>query len=154
MTDFSKKLLKINVRARSMESAKAIFCDLLGGELVHDRGSDTIGDFNGAMVRVGDVTIDLLVPNDPNGRLAGVIDKHGEGLDSICFGVDSMEETQKALLERGVQVRGYREFHGNKVAFIHPKDACGVQVEFIEGPASTRATDGEPAGGKPRKELS
>ena len=37
-------LMKINVRARSMEKARAIFVDLLGGELVQVRGGNTIGD--------------------------------------------------------------------------------------------------------------
>ena len=125
-------LMKINVRARSMEKARAIFVDLLGGELVQDRGGNTIGDFDGTMVRVGDVTIDLLVPNDPNGRLARVIDKHGEGVDSICFGVESMDATREALRAKGVEFASESEFGGSRVAFVHPRDTGGVALEFIQ----------------------
>ena len=132
MTETVSKLLKINVRARSMEKARAIFCDLLGGELLHDRGGNTIGDFDGAMVRVGDVTIDLVVPNDPNGRLARVIDKHGEGLDSICFSVESMDATREALRAKGVEFASESDFGGSRVAFVHPRETGGVALEFIE----------------------
>ena len=125
-------LLKINVRARSMEKARALFCDVLGGELLHDRGGNTIGDFDGTMVRVGDVTIDLLVPNDPNGRLARVIDKHGEGIDSICFSVESMDATRDALRAKGVEFASESEFGGSRVAFVHPRQTGGVAIEFIE----------------------
>ena len=105
---------------------------MLGGELLHDRGGNTIGDFDGTMVRVGDVTIDLLVPNDPNGRLARVIDKHGEGIDSICFSVESMDATRDALRAKGVEFASESEFGGSRVAFVHPRQTGGVAIEFIE----------------------
>lgn len=32
-------------------------------------------------------------------------------------------------------------FHGNQVAFVHPRDACGVGVELISGPHAEKTAD-------------
>ena len=136
MTEVVSRLMKVNVRARSKERLRELFCDLLGGELVSDRGSNTIGDFEGAMVRVGDVIIDMMVPTDPEGGLARVIDRRGEGIDSLCFAVDDLEVTRDAFAKRGIKFAREVELAGNKVAFVHPRDACGVSLEFIQAPAT------------------
>ena len=86
MPDVISKVMKINIRARSKERIHTLLEDILGGERGPVRGSDTIGDFDGGYVNVGGVVFDVMVPNDPDGALAKVIDKHGEGVDSICFG--------------------------------------------------------------------
>ncbi len=138
MTDVVSGLMKVNVRARSKERVRELFCELLGGELVSDRGSNTIGDFEGAMVRVGGVLIDMMVPTDPKGGLARVIDRHGEGIDSLCFAVDDLEVTRAAFAKRGIGFAREAELGGNKVAFVHPRDACGVSLEFIQAPATRR----------------
>lgn len=134
MTDVVSNLLKINIRAKSMKDAKALFCGILGAELAHDRGDDTIGEFEGCTVRLGGILFDIVVPSTPDAPLAKVIDKYGEGIDSICFAVEDMDETQARLKSNGIEFSRYTEFHGNKVAFVHPRDANGVAMEFIQGP--------------------
>lgn len=132
MADTISKLLKINIRARSLENARALLCDVLGGEVAHDRGDDTIGDFTGTTVELGGVLFDIVVPASDDAPLAKVIDKYGEGIDSICFSVDDMGDTQAQLKSKGMEFASLREFHGNKVAFVHPRDANGVGLEFIQ----------------------
>lgn len=129
------KLMKVNVRASSMDRAKSVFVDLLGGEVLSDRGSDTIGEFDGAMVRVGDLVIDMLAPNDPEGAMAKTVEKRGEGLDSLCFQVEDMDRVREQLAAKGIELAHEREFHGHKLGFIRPRDACGVLIELVELPA-------------------
>ncbi|MCZ6664903.1 MAG: VOC family protein [Gammaproteobacteria bacterium] len=136
MTAIVSRLLKINVRARSRENIRALLCDVLGALPMHDRGADTIGEFEGSVVELGGVMFDIVVPTDADSALAKVIDKHGEGIDSICFAVDDMDYTRDQLNERGVEFARFTEFHGSKVAFVHPRDACGIGLEFIQGPTS------------------
>ncbi len=138
MTDVVSGLMKVNVRARSKERVRELFCELLGGELVSDRGSNTIGEFEGAMVRVGDVLIDMMVPTDPEGGLARVIDRRGEGIDSLCFAVDDLEVTRAAFAKRGIKFAREAELGGNKVAFVLPRDACGDSLEYIQPPPPRR----------------
>lgn len=141
MTEPVSRLLKINVRARSKASINTLLSDVLGGRQLHDRGGDTIGDFDGNVVELGGVMIDIVVPNDPEGDLAKLIDKRGEGIDSICFAVDDLEVTRERLNANGIQFARVTEFHDNKVAFVHPRDACGIGLEFIEGPIAAANED-------------
>lgn len=129
------KLMKVNVRVESMDKARTVFEQVLGAEVLRDRGSDTIGDFDGAMFKVGDLVLDVMAPNDPEGRLARNIKERGEGLDSLCFRVDSLAAVQQRLSESGISLINVREFHGNRIGFIHPRDCCGILIELIE-PAS------------------
>lgn len=133
MPDVISKVMKINIRAGSKERIHTLLEDILGGERGHVRGSDTIGDFDGGYVNVGGVVFDVMVPNDPDGALAKVIDKHGEGVDSICFAVDDMDYTEAELARHGIEFARRHTFHGNEVAFVRPKDACGISLEFIQG---------------------
>jgi methylmalonyl-CoA/ethylmalonyl-CoA epimerase len=132
MSDLIDRFTKINVRVKSMSSARALFEDVLGAELIHDRGADTIGDFDGTMLRLGEVVFDLMAPNKADGALAKSIEKRGEGLDSICFNVKSLQAVREKLRDKGIELVNYREHHGNKVAFIHPGDASGIVIELIE----------------------
>lgn len=125
-------LMKVNVRVRSMEKAMEFLQNVLGAEPMHDRGSDTIGDFNGATVKLGNLVLDVMAPNDPEGALARSIDKRGEGLDSICLQVKSFDDVEKSLAEHGIELINRHVFHGNKVGFIHPRDALGMVIELIE----------------------
>jgi len=136
MPDVVSKLMKINLRARSKDRIETLLKDVLGGTPGWDRGANTIGDFEGAFFDVGGVTFDVMVPKDPNAPLARVIDKHGEGIDSICFAVDDMSYTEAALARHGVEFSHRLEFHGSQVAFVSRKDACGISLEFIQRAAS------------------
>jgi methylmalonyl-CoA/ethylmalonyl-CoA epimerase len=135
MSDLIDRFTKINIRVKSMSATRELFEDLLGAELIHDRGSDTIGDFDGTTLRLGGVVFDLMAPNKADGALAKSIEKRGEGLDSICFNVKSLSTMRQRLAEKGIELVNYNEHHGTKVAFIHPRDACGIVIELIE-PAS------------------
>lgn len=131
MTDITG-LMKVNIRAKSLDKARAVFENVLGAELLSDRGSDTIGEFNGAMFRVGDLVLDIMAPNNPDGAFARNVEKRGEGLDSLCFRVASLDEVRARLKKSGVDLINVREFHGNKIGFVHPRDCGGVLIELIE----------------------
>ena len=135
------RVMKINIRARSKDRIHTLLKDILGGESGPDRGADTIGDFEGAFIDVGGVTFDVMVPTDPEGGLAKVIDRHGEGIDSICFAVEDMDYTRSVFQEHGIDFARDQEFHGNRVAFVHPRDASGISLEFIQ-PATGEPADG------------
>ena len=125
-------VMKINIRARSKDRINVLLKDILGGEPGPDRGANTIGDFEGAFINVGGVVFDVMVPTDPDGGLAKVIEKHGEGIDSICFAVEDMDYTRKVLAENGIEFARDQQFHGSRVAFVHPRDANGISLEFIQ----------------------
>jgi len=85
---------------------------------------------------------DVMVPTDPDGGLANVIEKHGEGIDSICFAVEDMDYTKEVFREKGIEFARDQEFNGNRVAFVRPRDASGISLEFIQGAATQETNDG------------
>ncbi|MDA0366101.1 MAG: VOC family protein [Chloroflexi bacterium] len=125
-------LAKVNLRVRDLQGTIDRYGDLLGAEPQRDRGSDTIGAFNGATMQLGGVVLDVVAPNDPNGALAASIERRGEGIDSIAYFVENLEDTAAHLSERGVELVNRAEYHGSKIGFIHPKQASGVLIELIE----------------------
>ncbi len=131
----SHKLLgmaKVNVRVSKMSDALEFFERALGGERLHDRGSDTIGEFDGATMRVGDVVLDFVAPNDPEGALAKNIEKRGQGIDSLAFRVENLDDTAAALQELGIELINRTEYHGTRIGFVHPRAAFGMLIELIE----------------------
>ena len=140
MPETVSRVMKINIRARSKDRINTLLRDILGGVPGHDRGTQTIGDFEGAVVNVGGVVFDVIVPTDPDGGLAHVIDKHGEGIDSICFAVDDMDHTQAVFRENGIEFARDQDFNGHRVAFIHPRDTSGIALEFIQTPSDDGST--------------
>ena len=127
-------LMKINLRMRSMECAKRLMTELLGGEVVHERGSDTLGDYESCTFKVADVIFDVVIPASSESDIAKVIEKHGEGIDSICLAVDDVDAVKGHLNSKDIQFSYEAEYQGHRIAFIHPRDACGVKLEFIDGP--------------------
>ena len=117
-------LAKINLRVLDLPGTIDRFGDLLGAEPLHDRGSDTIGAFNGATMRVGaDLVLDVVAPNDPAGELARSIERRGEGIDSIALLIENLDDTAAHLATLDVELVNRTEYHGTRIAFIHPKQA-------------------------------
>lgn len=127
-----KGLLKVNMRVQDLPSTLALFREAFGAELIHDRGDDTIGEFVGATMRLGDLVIDFVAPTNPDGDLARGIQKRGEGLDSIAVEVENLDDTIAHLDAKGVRVVNRTEHHGNWIAFVHPRSARGLLLEMIE----------------------
>ena len=90
-----------------------------------------------AMLAVGDSgsCIQLLAPLTENSPIARFLDKNGEGIQQIAYGVDDIEATSAELRARGVRLlydEPKRGTAGSRINFVHPKDAGGVLVELVE----------------------
>lgn len=129
-----KNLIKVNVRVKELQPALDFFEATFGATLIHNRGDATIGDFDGAMLDLGGAVLDFVAPNKPDGLLAKSIEKRGQGLDSIAFEVENIEDTAAALDRKGIALINRHEIRGSKVGFVHPKDAFGMLIELIERP--------------------
>ena len=86
-----------------------------------------------AFLRTGETKIELLEGLDPEGVIAGFINRQGEGLHHIAFEVDDIEAEMARLKKEGFRLLSEKPRQGadNKlVCFIHPKSAQGVLVEI------------------------
>jgi methylmalonyl-CoA/ethylmalonyl-CoA epimerase len=63
----------------------------------------------------------------PDSGLAQIIEKRGEGIDSIAFHVDELDAPISELESRGARIFG-RE---GRIAWIHPKNPLSMPIELL-----------------------
>ena len=88
-----------------------------------------------AFIDAGNVKLELLEPLGEDGPIAKFIDKRGEGVHHIAFGVTDIHSRMAELREKGVQL--LQEVPkagagGAQVAFLHPKSSFGVLYELCD----------------------
>ena len=71
-------------------------------------------------------------PDSPIGKF---LERSGEGIQQVAYGVDDIDAVSRQLRERGVRLlydEARRGTAGSRVNFVHPKDAMGVLVELVQ----------------------
>ncbi len=91
------------------------------------------GSINVSMVKVGEVSIELLEPSQEEGVIAKFLEKRGEGFHHICFEVDDIKEEISFLTASGIKVLGEPSPGAEGMSvFLHPSATHGVLVELVE----------------------
>jgi len=88
-----------------------------------------------AFFNTGESKVELLGPTSPDSVIAKYVQKKGEGLHHVAFEVDDIHAELDRLRKEGFNVLNEQPKDGadNKlVAFIHPKDNCGVLIELCQ----------------------
>lgn len=90
-----------------------------------------------AYIDCGNARIELMEPSRPDSPVAKFLEKNPKGgIHHISFSVDSMDDTTKSLVDKGVRVLGHGKpklnVSGERIAFIHPADFLGALVELEE----------------------
>ena len=90
-----------------------------------------------AWIDLGNARIELMQPARPDSPVAKFLERNPNGgIHHFCLNVDSVAETAGALSANGVRVLadGKEQFnvHGQRIAFVHPKDFLGALVELEE----------------------
>ena len=88
-------------------------------------------------IDLGNAKIELMEPSRPDSPVAKVLERNPKGgIHHFCLGVDSVEQTTKELSAAGAQVLGAGKVqlnvHGERIAFVHPKDFLGALIELEE----------------------
>jgi methylmalonyl-CoA/ethylmalonyl-CoA epimerase len=90
---------------------------------------------NTAFFKTGETKIELLESMDSEGVIAHFIQKRGEGMHHIAFGVEDIEAEMKRLQQEGFVLLNDKPKPGadNKlVCFLHPKHTNGVLIELCQ----------------------
>ncbi len=96
-----------------------------------------------AMLHVADAPagssyIQLLEPTGPDTPVGRFIERHGEGIHHIGYGVADIQDALDALGVAGVRLIDKRPRHGSMgaaVAFLHPSGMGGVLTELVQAKA-------------------
>jgi methylmalonyl-CoA/ethylmalonyl-CoA epimerase len=84
---------------------------------------------------VGETKIELLQATRPDSPIAKFIEKKGEGIHHIAFGVKNAQTELERLLANGFEMLNQTPKQGadNKlIAFAHPKSTNGVLTEICQ----------------------
>lgn len=129
-----KKIDHVGIAVKDLAAAIKFYEGLLGlkvtdTEVVEDQKVKV------AFLPVGDSEVELLESTTPDGPVAKYIEKNGEGIQHIAFGVDNLAERLAELKEKGVRLideKPRRGAGGAMIAFLHPKSTSGTLVELCE----------------------
>lgn len=88
-------------------------------------------------IDLGNAKIELMEPSRPDSPIAKFLERNPKGgIHHFCLGVDSVEQATNTLTAAGVQVLGAGKVqlnvHGERIAFVHPKDFLGALIELEE----------------------
>lgn len=88
-------------------------------------------------IDLGNAKIELMEPSRPDSPIAKFLERNPRGgIHHLCLGVDSVEQMTTELTAAGVQVLGggkvQLNVHGERIAFVHPKDFLGALIELEE----------------------
>lgn len=91
-----------------------------------------------AFVGLGNAQLELMEPSRADSPVAKFLERNPRGgIHHFCLAVDDVAETSKAIGAKGARVLGdgepQRNVHGQRIAFVHPKDFLGALVELEEG---------------------
>lgn len=88
-----------------------------------------------AFIDAGNVKFELLEPTSEESAIYKHIEKRGEGIQHIAFGVTGIRERMKELRDKGIRILSDEPnpgAGGAEVAFLHPKDSFGVLYELCD----------------------
>ena len=93
-----------------------------------------------AYVELPNARIELMEPSRPDSPVSKFLERNpGGGIHHFCLEVDDVPATAAGLAARGARVLGegkeQRNVHGERIAFVHPRDFLGALVELEESRA-------------------
>jgi methylmalonyl-CoA/ethylmalonyl-CoA epimerase len=131
------KVDHICIAVKDLDAARKVWEPVLGKTEPDDPYVDEPEKIRVARYYIGEVGVELMESTTPDGPVAQWIQKNGEGVMLISFGVDdtaaAVEELQKKDYPFIPTPDGevLRPFRNGKFAFIHPKKLNGVLTEII-----------------------
>ena len=128
----------VGLAVHDLDEAAAFYARTFDARVVHEEVNEEQG-VREAMLAVGrsGSYIQLLAPLRPDSPIATFLERKGQGVQQVAYGVDDIDEVSATLRARGVRLlydEPRRGTAGSRINFVHPRDALGVLVELVESP--------------------
>jgi methylmalonyl-CoA/ethylmalonyl-CoA epimerase len=129
-------LSHVSIAVPSLEAAakrlKEVYGLDVGKAMVNERQGVRL-----AYVELPNARIELMEPSRPDSPISKFLQKNpAGGIHHFCVNVDDVAATGAGLTRKGVRILGdgkeSRSVHGERIAFVHPKDFLGALVELEE----------------------
>ncbi len=132
MIDSGARLAHVGIALPDIAAALPFYRDVLGLEPTAPETAD------GATIiglTLGDVQVELLEPQDPEGPVARFLAKRGPGIHHLCYRVPDLDralERCRAAGYRLIDAVPRRGAGGRRIAFLHPQATGGILLELTD----------------------
>ena len=128
-----KKLDHVSIVVQDLDEGIKTYENLLGIKHSHVEEIPDQG-IKAAMIKVGDVEIELIQPTSAESGVAKFLEKKGEGIHHVCFEVDDVDKELASLAAKGIDLidKQGRKGLAGRIGFIHPRSTSGVLVELAQ----------------------
>ena len=129
-----EKVDHIGIAVKNLDERITFYTDILGLKLlkIEEVPSQHV---RVAFIDAGNVKLELLEPTSDESAIYKHIEKRGEGIQHVAFGVTGIRERMEELREKGIRILSDEPkpgAGGAEVAFLHPKDSFGVLYELCD----------------------
>jgi len=129
-------LSHVSIVVPSLEAAATRLKGVYGLEV----GAAKVNEEQGvrmAYVELANARIELMEPSRPDSPVSKFLEKNpAGGIHHFCLNVDDVAAITRVVAGKGVRVLGdgspQHNVHGERIAFVHPKDFLGALVELEE----------------------
>jgi methylmalonyl-CoA/ethylmalonyl-CoA epimerase len=136
-----KRIDHVGIACRDLAVATAFYESTFGLTVVSRETNEEQG-VREAMLMVADAPeglsyVQLLEPLAADTPVGRFLERRGEGVHHIGYGVADIRAAMAAIGATGVRLLDQRPRHGSlgaSIAFLHPADVGGVLTELVESP--------------------
>lgn len=128
------KIEHIGIAVKNIEQSNILFSKLLNTQPYKMETVESEGVIT-SFFMVGETKIELLQATNADSAIAKFIEKKGEGIHHIAFGVDNAQQEILRLIDNGIEMIHQVPKNGadNKlIAFAHPKSTNSVLTEICQ----------------------
>jgi len=127
-----KRIHHVTIAVRDGERARATFEQLFGARAGQPNDVPAFG-VRSYDVRIGDDTLQLAAPLQPDSALMRFVERRGEGFYNLALEVEDLDEAVAELASRGVRVSEPIEaLPGVRSAFISMAATHGLSIQLVE----------------------
>lgn len=129
-----EKLEHIGIAVKNLQESNLLFAKLLGKPhyKIEDVPSEGVRT---SFFEVGGVKIELLEATRADSPIANFIEKRGEGLHHLAFGVADIEGSMRKTADEGFRLMLDKPKDGadnKRIVFLHPKTTNHVLIELCQ----------------------
>jgi methylmalonyl-CoA/ethylmalonyl-CoA epimerase len=133
----------VGIACRNLEAKIAFYESTFGLTVASVEVNESQG-VREAMLHVTDTPagasyVQLLEPLGPDTPVGRFLERRGEGVHHVGYGVANITTALTAIGATGVRLIDERPRHGSmgaSIAFLHPADIGGVLTELVQAPDS------------------
>jgi len=121
----------VSIAVQEIDTALPFFCRVLPTEMRAPKRPGYTDDFNWCDFYVGNFKLELIEGTRTDSFVRRFLSKRGEGLHHLSIEVDALDPLLARMERDGVRiVDRFDAGDGEQTAFIHPRSAHGILVQF------------------------